>query len=181
MGCIITERTTFVKAKNLWWHSWPWVFLPIFRRLSFSHVLMYCRLDSCTLWQNGARWSGSFSSPLTTEGTHVLFSSSKIKTSIGLPKKEWRESEENFYFFPATKGLSQTWLWAEISVTQLRHALYRGGSSVSKSLQHTRRPHFVQRTVHVKFLSITDEISWLNILQSSNHFLSESTSTIWIK
>ena len=90
---------------NLWWHSWPRVFLPIFSRLSFSQM---CRVDSCTLWQNGARWSGSFSSPLTTAGTHMLFTSSKIKTSAGFQRqRKWRE----FLFSSSHKGLSQTGQW----------------------------------------------------------------------
>ncbi len=98
-----------------------------FFQFSASSAFHRCVNGERTAALYGARWSGSFSSPLTIGGTHVLFSSSKIKTSTGCQRK--REGRESL-FLSRNKGLSQTWLWAEISVTQLLYALYRGGGSV---------------------------------------------------
>lgn len=50
-------------------------------------------------------------------------------------KEEEREWREFFLFISRNKGLSQTWLCAELSVTQLWYALYREGSNVSKHTQ----------------------------------------------
>ncbi len=129
MGSIFAVGKTFVKLESLMAQL----------TVSFSSNFQQAQLFTDVLMLGGqlhfmAEWCKTiriiFIPADHWRNTHACQFIKTKKKSIRLPKKD-RESGENFYFFPATKGLVR--LDCELrSVLQLSCALYRGGSSTSK-------------------------------------------------